>query len=66
MSEVKESNEIIEEIEAAAGDESPVSAQADNQPDAVVEVLEGEIVAEGDELVDEQNSEAAVEEENLP
>ena len=66
MSEVKESNEIIEEIEAAAGDESPVSAQADNQPDAVVEVLEGEIVAEGDELVDEQNSEAAVEEEISP
>ena len=66
MSEVKESNEIIEEIEAAAGDESPVSAQGDNQPDAVVEVLEGEIVAEGDELVDEQNDEAAVEEEISP
>lgn len=70
MSEVKESNEIIEEIEAA-GDESPVSAQGDNQPDAVVEVLEGEIlegeiVAEGDELVDEQDGQPAGEAEISP
>ncbi len=46
MPEVKESNESVEEIEATAGDQAQESARDDNQPDAVVEVLEGEIVAD--------------------
>ncbi len=59
MSAVKESNETIEETGAAAGVQAPESGLNDNQPDDVVEVLEGEIVAEEaavEEAVAEQES----------
>jgi molecular chaperone GrpE len=50
MSEVKETDELIEE--AKAGEESPANDMGDSQPDQVVEVLEGEIVAEDEETID--------------
>ena len=54
MSEVKETDKIIEEVESTAEEQSPANDMGDSQPDQVVEVLEGEIVAEDEENTDSE------------
>jgi molecular chaperone GrpE len=63
MSDVKESSENIEESGKAVGDQAQDNGLEDNQPDAVVEVLEGEIVAEEGEGEEPAAKEAALEAE---
>jgi molecular chaperone GrpE len=64
MSEVKETDEIIEEVEAAAEEQSASSDLGDSQPDQVVEVLEGEIVTEDEESIDSEDAGQAGEDES--
>ena len=63
MSDVKETDEIIEEIESAAEGQAVSSDVGDSQPDQVVEVLEGEIVAEDEEGFDSEEAGQAGEDE---